>query len=531
MSHEGQLSEITLPEVIRDVYINRRTGILVLKREQIEKQILFSHGNVLYCRSNLNEEKIGEILVARDKIAADVRDKALGTKDMGRKFGTILVEMGVLTPQELVETLKEQVILIVASVLGWRDGIFSFDDSKPLETETGLNLPTANIIMDAVRRLEDYSVIAQGLDDASMTVVLSSNPLLRFQSISLRPKEGFILSRIDGFLSISEICSISPVPEEDTLRCLYGLLSAGILELQPSQIRNAANRGKKAKMDGNIAGFFFEDLAGTEEYLDERAQPQAPELLSEEEQKEVTDVESFLHRMTAMNYYEILAVDKEADFQAIRKAYYKLAKKYHPDRYRGRSRSTLQNLCETIFIKVNEAYETLSDEEARQIYNERQPAEAQQVQNEDEKEDLKKRQELLAEQSFRQGKQLFDQGDYYGAIQLFKRAWHHNQSHAHYAHYLGLSLTKNPKWQRQAEEYFLKAIELDPYNAEHYAQLGRLYKSAGLEKRAVKRFREALKWDAGNKMALDGLMEIEHGKGHGFSKTFKGLFTDIKKKK
>ncbi len=60
------------------------------------------------------------------------------------------------------------------------------------------------------------------------------------------------------------------------------------------------------------------------------------------------------------DYYNILGVDKKASKDEIKKAFYKLAHKYHPDKKEG---------DEAKFKEVNEAYQTLSDENKRSKYD------------------------------------------------------------------------------------------------------------------------------------------------------------------
>ena len=63
------------------------------------------------------------------------------------------------------------------------------------------------------------------------------------------------------------------------------------------------------------------------------------------------------------NYYEILGVDKKATPEEIKSAYRKLAMKYHPDRNQGDEEAAEK------FKEVNEANETLSDEQKRAAYD------------------------------------------------------------------------------------------------------------------------------------------------------------------
>ena len=60
------------------------------------------------------------------------------------------------------------------------------------------------------------------------------------------------------------------------------------------------------------------------------------------------------------DYYEILGIDKKASKDDIKKAFHKLAHKYHPDKNSGESDK---------FKEVSEAYATLSDDKKRAEYD------------------------------------------------------------------------------------------------------------------------------------------------------------------
>src|SRR5919206_4885573 len=62
------------------------------------------------------------------------------------------------------------------------------------------------------------------------------------------------------------------------------------------------------------------------------------------------------------DYYKILGVDRTADDKAIKSAYRKLARKYHPDVAKGKDKGDR-------FREINEAYEVLSDPEKRRRYD------------------------------------------------------------------------------------------------------------------------------------------------------------------
>ncbi len=67
-----------------------------------------------------------------------------------------------------------------------------------------------------------------------------------------------------------------------------------------------------------------------------------------------------------MDYYKVLEVDKDASNEVIKRAYWVLSKKHHPDGQRGDSELNYQRMR-----LINEAYDVLSDTNKRAAYNRR----------------------------------------------------------------------------------------------------------------------------------------------------------------
>jgi len=67
--------------------------------------------------------------------------------------------------------------------------------------------------------------------------------------------------------------------------------------------------------------------------------------------------------MSKRDYYEVLGVSRDADDSVMKKAYRKMAMKYHPDRNPDNAEA------EEKFKEVKEAYEVLTDAQKRQVYD------------------------------------------------------------------------------------------------------------------------------------------------------------------
>lgn len=93
--------------------------------------------------------------------------------------------------------------------------------------------------------------------------------------------------------------------------------------------------------------------------------------MSDDDKAHQKAVEDKLKAIEKANYYQILGIEKGADGDAIRKAYYAQSRTYHPDRVAGTPLEHLKGDLDEIFSKLNEAYSTLSNAETKAEYDER----------------------------------------------------------------------------------------------------------------------------------------------------------------
>jgi curved DNA-binding protein CbpA len=84
-------------------------------------------------------------------------------------------------------------------------------------------------------------------------------------------------------------------------------------------------------------------------------------------------------RLAQLTHYDLLSIPRDADKKAIKKAYFHLAGRIHPDRFYGKNLGSYRPKIEALFVRVSDAYETLMSEERRAAYDRTLPTAAAQA--------------------------------------------------------------------------------------------------------------------------------------------------------
>lgn len=481
----GRLKEYSLPKVFTGIQKARKTGVLTLRKDSLQKKIYFKKGDAIFASSNYEDDRLGEMLLKAGKITVDQYDHAVGVmKNTGKRLGGILVELGFLSPKNLFWGVKFQVREIIYGLFIWEDGEYSFvEGNLPTEEVITLRMSIANLIYEGVKRIENWTRIKKEAPPLDTVLQLSHDPLNLFQDIELAEEDRKILSLIDGKRTIKEIFNSSGMDNFKTLKAIYVLSTIGM-----AAVRAEEKEGEEPAVEI------------LEEVLSAKPEGRKEELLIEK-------IHKFFNSLDDMNHYQVLGVDPGVSPSDIKKTYYRLSKEYHPDRHFESQEEGSQDELTAIFDRINKAYEILGDDGRRAEYDlSLSRARLSSVAGKEEG-DFKS-----AEEQFRKGVEKLKKNNYKEASESFNQAAKLNPRKALYWSHLALSLSQIPKKLHDAEEACKKAIELEPRNDENYSNLGLFYLKAGLKKKAEAQFNEALKRNPKSQKALKGLKELQSKK-------------------
>jgi len=263
---------------------------------------------------------------------------------------------------------------------------------------------------------------------------------------------GFILSRIDSRSSVKALSQLLQIGSDKLMVTLYLLKKAEIIKLM---------------------------------------EPKGP--LPEEIAKRRQYVRKIWERITTQNFYEVLGVDQDVSASQVKTVYFELAKQYHPDSRPDDDPEDVDSKLDEIFVKIKDAYQTLSDPDRRAGYD--QSLATSELDIETQKSRSK------AQLQYRVGLKAFHTRKFRTAMEYFRSAIDLDPYEPVYYHQMGELCARNPKWYRAGILACKKAIELDPEVPEYHAVLGILFRLEGDLLDAEKEFSTTLKFDPKNMTA------------------------------
>jgi curved DNA-binding protein CbpA len=466
---------------LRDIYFNKRTGRLVYKRGDVQKYFFFQKGTLIQVKTNVPEERLGEVLYKLERISKDAHATMDQYVEPNQNIGEVLRSRGVISEQDLSDALTYQLRETALNVFPYFDAEITFqerDDPTAPAEESKISLPF--IIEYGIRRMQPNPNLKAFLARQVLFLKRKSFAYL----LTVEEKE--ILDRITGADPAEAILMTLTSPPDFFWKSLYLFYCLDLVDI-------------KKEEDGQTA-----KAAGEAE-----TEPAGTGMTSE-----IAEVLGFRETVAQKNFYQILGVAKTASEEDIKKAYFQLARRFHPDRFERKTAAEYKNQIDEVFDSITNAYRVLSNKDKRQAYDSGIATGAQ-----EEFQDSNKKAEI----KFRQGKTLFGQDRFDDAISYLEEAVRQRKDKADYYLLLAMAESKIPSYLRKAESDFLKAISLEPWNPEGYVGLGLLYRAEGLQTKAIRQFEKALEVDHEHAKARQELMDM--GVGLKKKKGLEGFFS------
>jgi Domain of unknown function (DUF4388) len=229
---KGTLDDFTLPDIFRLLSMAKRTGTLAVTRSAGSGRVFFRSGDVYFAESSLTREPLGQKLVRARAITEGQLMKALDEHASGGgRVGEILVASELVTLEQLESAVRDQIEGSVFDLLRWELGEFEWAPGVEAEVEVPIAVSVENLIMEASRRLDELEVIKRKIPTVDAVLRMAPKPPEGAVEINITPEEWRILVLVDGTRSVAAIAEAVALDEFGAMRVLYGLVSAGLIEL------------------------------------------------------------------------------------------------------------------------------------------------------------------------------------------------------------------------------------------------------------------------------------------------------------
>jgi len=571
-SIRGDLKQKSFPEVLAEIYRWKGSGALLLRRNSVKKIVYFRDGLAQSVKSNLLSECLGRVMIREKMISESECESSLKrAKSNGRMQGTVLIEMGCISPHNLQYALQLQLQTKIFDAFSWDSGEYQFNPKVASPPETvPLGLTPAQVIYEGIKKNYDSKRLKQALGDVDGKYVHPSNePLYALQDAGLGEEEQQLIAQADGHKKVSTMRALDLLPPMETDRLLFAMKCAQMIELRdkpaegkprlsmiaasvapqlppplpparssppPLPVRDAilgSSPSKPAVSREPSLPMPWDDAQVSESIASPAPVPQAkkkplappvptppvtvpapqpagrrpvmarsgsllPELSAVVSAGKLTGEESVMRErlagkvaaMRKLDYFEILGLPTTASREDVKRAYFALAKEYHPDKHFGSSSAEVRQLAQQIYDLISSAHDTLTDPQERERYV-KELAQGMKREIGDEVGKI-----LAAEGKFQKGEEKMRQRDYEGAWMLFREAIQLYPDEGEFHAWLGWSKfqldPKNGSMVGEALQAIEKAIELNPKVDKSYLFAGYIQKAIGRPDKAEKNFEKAI---------------------------------------
>ena len=230
--HEGTLSNTTFPSLVYSILRRADTGVLRVQDHGVEKSLYIRDGRPIFAGSTDPEDRLGVLYLRNGKVTLAGLLSALEKSTLQKKrLGTVLVEMALIRPEDLVEGVLEQVRRIILSLFQWTQGRYKYTPGPlPTEEVITLKLNADRTLLEGVRGIERWERVweAVGPLDARYEMMKESDE--RVRALGLSPEDAAVLSNLDRAKSLQELCGLGKMIDFDLCRLVWALKTLGLVK-------------------------------------------------------------------------------------------------------------------------------------------------------------------------------------------------------------------------------------------------------------------------------------------------------------
>ena len=227
----GDLSTMSLVELLRWASQGQRTGVLEVEQNKICRRIEFRKGWIGACSTDDPPAQLGQMLLSRGKIDEKRLREALERQEKGHQnLGMVLVQMGVLYPREVARYVAEKAEETIQGLFDWEEAVFRYYEGATLEPDQiEVNLSVEQIIERGLRHQEELKGIRRHFKSSGVVLTPTGRPVPA--KLLEREATRRIYEAVDGRRTIAELLLHAHASAFLVIKLLYRLYEAGLVRI------------------------------------------------------------------------------------------------------------------------------------------------------------------------------------------------------------------------------------------------------------------------------------------------------------
>ena len=231
LSISGELSETTVPDLIRSIVRSSETAILTLDAIQRNDTLYFHEGRLVFAASTDPDMGLAETLLRSGELNIQQYNTAMERLLVARRIGALLCELGYLKTEDLTRAVERQANAIVLDAMAYRNGAYTIEFTSDFPDHIiMLPMQTERLILDGVRRIEYWSLITRGIGRLDRMLEQVPGADTRTFQLELTDDETEVLNQLGDPQSVEQLCARSYLTDFQTFRTVWGLLAVNLIQ-------------------------------------------------------------------------------------------------------------------------------------------------------------------------------------------------------------------------------------------------------------------------------------------------------------
>jgi hypothetical protein len=421
----GTLQEVPVASLLLAQAVHRKTVLLEIRRRQVWKRIVFESGVPVDCRSNLAHETLGRYMVLEGKLGEEEFNSCLGrSAAQGMPLGEVLIERGLVTPEDLFRILQANLAKKLLDLFTWREGEFQAGHDEGLARESALKVKMPQLILTGVTKLAPQDEIDMAVGPlVGQRLRLNPLPLVPLEEIRVSQRQSQLVEALRPGRRMGELAEATGLAFDEITRLLYALLVLNLVVPESRLPKAAPAQAPAAPLVAATGAISVESVAAVvaAHAANTSASPAKPAVSDAEIERRRNEVMQAFLVFRRQDSFELLGLPEEAPLPRIQEAYLDFARRFAPWALDHPQLAGLEEKAQDLFLAGARAFAELADTEQRNTLIFRRKTLREERARKPTMHQIKT--DLLdSEAQFKKGKALLDAGKFRDAVMLLEFA-------------------------------------------------------------------------------------------------------------